>query len=98
MEGIDFKSGEIIYDEFHVDFSKTLLKQLDSLTEDLLQVKYADNYLLDLGWYPEYEANGKFVVQLIKDRKWNSPKYKACCKSQEGLMQILETAISFVSK
>lgn len=98
MDGIDFKSGEIIYDEFHVDFSKTLLEQLDSLTEDLLQVKYADNYLLDLGWYPEYEVDGKFVVQLIKDKNWNTPRYKACCKSQKELIQILETAISFISK
>lgn len=98
MEGMNFKLGEIIYDEFHVDFSKPLLEQLDSLTEDLLQVKYADNYLLDLGWYPEYEADGKFVVQIIKDRDWNTPKYKACCKSQEELMQILETAISLVCK
>ena len=98
MEGVDFKSGEIIYNEFHVDFSKSLLEQLDSLTEDLLQVKYADNYLLDLGWLPEYEADGSFVVQIIKDRDWNTPKYKAFCKSQEELMQVLETAISLVGK
>lgn len=98
MEKIDFKSGEIIYDEFHINFSKTFSEQLDSLTEDLLQVKYDDDYLLDLGWYPEYEANGKFVVQLIKGKNWNDTKYKASCRSQEELTAILETAIKSVSK
>ncbi len=98
MAGIDFKSGKIIYDEFHVDFTKSFLEQIDSLKEDLLQVKYTDDYLLDLGWYPEYKVDGKFVVQLIKDRNWDAPVYRACCKSQEQLRQILETAINFVSK
>lgn len=98
MNSVDFKSGEIIYDEFHIDFSKSFFEQIDSLTEDLLQVKYVDSYLLDLGWYPEYEVDGKFIVQLIKDGNWDAPKYKACCRSKKELMQILEIAVSFVSK
>ncbi|MGC4018598.1 MAG: hypothetical protein QM793_04785 [Muricomes sp.] len=94
MENIDFKSGEILYDEFHVDFSKTFSEQLDSLTEDLLQVKYGKGYLLDMGWYPEYEPDGRFVVQLIKSENWDEPEYRWNCRSQEELKEILEFAIN----
>lgn len=98
MNKIDFNSGKVIYDEFHIDFTKPFSEQLDSLTEDLLQVKYADDYLLDLGWYPEHEADGKFVVQVIKEGKWEEPQYRACCNSKEDLMHILKTAVSLVNK
>lgn len=94
MENIDFKSGEILYDEFHVDFSKTFSEQLDSLTEDLLQVKYGKGCLLDMGWYPEYEPDGRFVVQLIKSENWDEPEYRRNCRSQEELKEILEFAIN----
>ena len=36
MDNVNFKSREIVYDEFHIDFSKAFSEQLDSLTEDLL--------------------------------------------------------------
>ena len=96
MKGIDFQAGITVYDEFHIDFTKSFLEQLDSLKEDLLLVEYEDGYLLDLGWYPEYEADGKFVIQLIKDGRWAEPQYKASCRSQEDLLQILKKVIGLV--
>lgn len=98
MERVNFKSGEIIYNEFHIDFSKPFSEQLDSLVEDLMQVKYADGYLLDVGWYPEYDADGKIVIQLIKAENWSNPKYKYSCRSLDELKKSLETVINHVNK
>ncbi len=61
MNGIDLKSGELIFDEFNIDFSKSLSKQLDCLSEDLIQIKYSGGYLIDVGWYPEYQEKGNFI-------------------------------------
>ncbi len=44
-----FKSGKIVFNEFHIDFSVDFFKQLECLLEDLLQVSYAENILLDVG-------------------------------------------------
>lgn len=48
MDKVNFKSGDIIYDEFKVDFTKRYSEQKECLLEDLLQVKYAQEYLLDV--------------------------------------------------
>jgi len=49
LNDIDFDVGNIAYNEFHIDFDKNLCEQESSLTEDLLQVEYPNNYLIDLG-------------------------------------------------
>lgn len=65
MIGGNLKNGKFLYNEFHVNFTKDFSEQLESLKEDLLQVEF-DEYLVDVGWYPEYDPQGKFIVQLIK--------------------------------
>ena len=87
MDKVNFKSGDIIYDEFKVDFTKRYSEQKECLLEDLLQVKYAQEYLLDVGWYPEYESEGEFIVQ---------PIYKKSSKDEEELIQNLNNAVEII--
>ena len=96
MERINFKSGRIVYNEFFIDFTKTYLEQVDCLLEDLLQVEFPENYLLDVGWYPEYNSEGEFIVQVIKDYNWERPIYKRNCKNKETLTQSLKKAIGVI--
>lgn len=98
MDNINFKTGKIIYNEFHIDFSKPFSEQLDNLTEDLLQVKYTEGFLLDIGWYPEYEPNGQFIIQLIKGDTWDTPRYRKCCVKEIELRKYIERAIKLVSE
>ncbi|WP_340022992.1 hypothetical protein MHI24_28815 [Paenibacillus sp. FSL K6-1096] len=45
-----------------------------NFTEDLLQLKHSNyNILLDVGWYPEADPNGKYGLELIKDYNWSTP-------------------------
>ena len=96
MDKVNFKSGDIIYDEFKVDFTKRYSEQKECLLEDLLQVKYAQEYLLDVGWYPEYESEGEFIVQIIKKQNWEEPIYKKSSKDEEELIQNLNNAVAII--
>lgn len=93
MTTIDFKSGKIIYNEFHINFSLPFSEQEDCLTEDLLQVVYANGYMIDLGWYPENDESGKFILQLINNGDWEKPIYKKKSRSRAKLKKILLKAI-----
>lgn len=98
MKTIDFKSGRIIYNEFHFDFDLPFSAQEDSLNEDLLQVQYENGFLIDLGWYPEYDANGKFILQLIKNGNWKSPIYKEQSRTWKQLKESLLKAINIAEE
>lgn len=98
MKIFDFKSGMVIYDEFSIDFDKPLVEQIYSLNEDIYLVKYMDKYLLDLGWYPEHNINGYFVVQIIYEEQWNKPIYYAKCRSKLDLFYEMNKAILYVEK
>ena len=38
-----------------VDENTPIGKLADCLKEDLIQIKYKDEYLIDVGWYPEFD-------------------------------------------
>jgi hypothetical protein len=60
FENIDFKSGIVTHIEN--DFSQEYLR------EDMLQVIYPKDYLLDVGWY-----RTNFTVLIIKNCDWENP-------------------------
>ena len=95
---MDFGHGKITYWEFSVDFSKSFEDQLEYLTEDLVQVEYPGGYLVDIGWYPEYDADGEFIVQLIRLGNWGTPEYRCRTRTREGLQQGIETALAVMER
>lgn len=99
LNNIDFGVGSIVYNEFHIDFEKKLDEQEDSLTEDLLQVKYPNNYLIDLGWYPECNSKGNFVLNVIYNYDWEKPVLKkvVVC-NKELICDALFEAIQLVER
>lgn len=89
-----FYPGNVIYNTFNIDFDRPFIEQLDELNEDLVQVEYKENYLLDIGWYPECETKGKIIVQLIHNSQWEKPVLRKECITQElflkNLLEITE--------
>ena len=98
MQRIDLKSGKIKYNEFYIHFDIPFSEQLDSLLEDLVQIEYEDGYLIDLGWYPEFDAAGRFIVQLIKDYNWEKPIYIQKSRDVKQLKEILVNAINMIKR
>ena len=47
-----------------------------------------------MGWYPEFDLNGEFIVQLIKNGNWEKPVYiiktKNCSDLNNALLDVME--------
>jgi len=95
LHDIDFKDGNIIFDDFAINFFFPLLGQELTLKEDLLQVDYG-NYLLDIGWYPEFEINGKFIIQIISNFNWEKPIVKTKTKNLKSLKKAIKKAVDII--
>lgn len=70
----DFKGGRVLYDELSSVTEGSVALTWDSLKEDMLQVEYPENILLDVGWYPSFDPEGTFQVRVVKDFQWDVPE------------------------
>ncbi|MCB0111674.1 MAG: hypothetical protein KDE53_37380 [Caldilineaceae bacterium] len=89
---IEFAPGQVVYEEFIVEGEEPWTTQIDNLNEDLLQVVFPGNLLLDVGWYPEFDRQGQFQVRLIRDEQWDTPIFYAEVAQLELLRLVLEAA------
>lgn len=92
IEKIDF--GENIK-EVRIDFNLseeiTIDKQAYELKEDLIQIIYNNGYILDVGWYPEFDINGSFKTVIIRNYDWDKPIFSKTCNNLSSLhQQIIE--------
>ncbi|MDE7324779.1 MAG: hypothetical protein K2N63_00615 [Lachnospiraceae bacterium] len=61
------------------------------LCEDLLQLCCEkENLIIDLGWYPNYDANGNYILMLVKDYKWDWPLAQVSSKSKKEIVACIE--------
>ena len=45
---------------------------------------------LDLGWYPDGDPDGQFVLQAILNGDWNKPLLEFCSRSKDEIVRMLE--------
>ena len=98
IKDIDFKKGKITYNDFNIDSKIPFKNQEFSFKEDILQVNYPQGYLLDVGWYPEFNPKGKFTIYIIKNCDWSNPIAIKKTKSLETLKKILLEFIDLISE
>lgn len=90
---VDWGSGEVVsWDLDFLDQSKPLPEQSDGLTEDLAQVQYPGEVLLDVGWYPEFSETGKFAITVVRKSNWNEPLVEYSAATIDGLYSSLNAA------
>ena len=70
---LDFIQSNITYDELSLLEDSAIEDQVQILKEDMLQVEYPDGFLLDAGWFPSFDAKGRFQIKIIKNHDWDSP-------------------------
>jgi len=61
------------WDLDELDLQRDILAQLDLFKEDLAQVCYENRVCLNLGWYPEFQQHGRFVLMVAKSEDWENP-------------------------
>jgi hypothetical protein len=44
--------------------------QVEDLTQDMLTVRLQNGYFIDVGWYPEHDPKGRFLVRVFEGT-WN---------------------------
>ncbi|MBK4714727.1 MULTISPECIES: hypothetical protein [Tenebrionibacter/Tenebrionicola group] len=78
-----------------LDFLSTPQSQEFNLDEDLLQFKLDNETTIDIGWYPSFDANGRFVVQRIKNSDWENPeKYIEVKWDKSLLLEALKSVMN----
>ncbi|WEK08955.1 MAG: hypothetical protein P0Y51_28490 [Candidatus Pseudomonas colombiensis] len=97
MFDLNLLTGNIRFDDLSHLTDQPLTRQLDALKEDLLQVEYPGQLLLDVGWYPEFDKDGAFRVQVIKDQDWQQPLSSQQARSLAALRERLVQAQDLLS-
>lgn len=92
---INLRNGILVYDDFNIDFNIPLQDQILNLQEDLLQIQYGNNIILDVGWYPDLDPLGNFIIYIIKDFDWDYPLYKKVVKLKD-IAKELQKAIDLI--
>lgn len=97
FEEIDFGKGvNKKYIDFNVNKDIPLDKQIDWLKEDLVQVIYYNNYLIDIGWYPEFSEEGFFRIVIVKDYQWEDTILQKNCRDLNLLEEYLQECINII--
>ncbi|ANY70795.1 hypothetical protein BBD42_17320 [Paenibacillus sp. BIHB 4019] len=96
---MDFKSGDVILNDFDFNEGVALDQQIWSFKEDILQVRYDNKFVLDLGWYPEFNLDdGSFKLIIVEIDDWLNPLFIKRTKSLNEIYEYIKEAILFVEK
>lgn len=93
LKNIQLKNIENIYDDFKIDPAIPFEEQRLSFKEDIIQIVFINDYLVDVGWYPEFEPEGFFKINVIQNYNWFNPLFEKKCKDIEVLKKYLQEAI-----
>jgi hypothetical protein len=94
-ESIEWRSGKVTYwDLDSLDPGKPLSEQFDELKEDLAQVRFPGDVVLDVGWYPESSLDGSFSVRIVHDSDWDTLLFVEESASVAELLTCLPRAIA----
>jgi hypothetical protein len=82
----DWQTGRVVFWGLKaIDESRPLADQMEHLKEDLAQIEYPAGIVLDVGWYPEFDATGNFVVCVVQQGDWEQPLFQTSASTAEDL-------------
>ena len=91
----DLYPGNIAFSDLELDIDIPFEQQIDALKEDMLQVIFPFNLILDLGWYSIDTEKGCFQVRVIKEWDWENPIYYNESDNIIGLISIYRESLGF---
>lgn len=98
VKNINLFGGVIEYDDFFVNPDIPFEKQLHAYKEDMLQISFGKNFLIDVGYYPEMDPKGCFVVYAIQGYDWINPLVEIECRSLSELKKTIEETAALLSE
>lgn len=97
LRNVDLVIGKITYCDFEIKSDLPFEKQKWSFREDLIQINFDNKYLLDVGWYPELNEKGAFLVEVVKCFDWSNPIFEKRTKQLESLQGYIQQAADFIN-
>ena len=94
LKDINLKYGKILYLDIDIDIEKKFEEQQWSYKEDMLQIGFGENYIIDIGWSPDHEKKGNFILLVVKDFNWYEPIVEKKIKTFIDLKKNLENEIN----
>lgn len=70
FEKLIINNGEIRLNDCIFDSNANIEDICENLKEDLLQIELNNTYIIDVGWYPEFEIKGNFKIVVIENYDW----------------------------
>ncbi|KNH26734.1 hypothetical protein ACS77_13615 [Pseudomonas syringae] len=98
MIDLTFIKGKIVHDDLSPLKNIDPANQTDLLKEDMLQVEYPGEFLLDVGWYPSFDITGSFQIRAIKEYDWDTPLFFAKAKTTQLLIKKMMIAQNLINK
>lgn len=98
FKNINFEPGVVVYNSFDINTDVPLKEQIFSLKEDLFQVNYFDKYLIDVGWYPEFDEAGSFNICIVEIYNWSDLIFQKKCKDLNQLNQYMLESVNLINK
>lgn len=97
FKNFNFHPGHVTFDDFNIDINKSLSEQICSLKEDLFQVSFFnDKYIIDIGWTNDFDIDGRFRIEIIKDKDWNKPLFSKETVNTTELYQYAKSALELI--
>ena len=96
LNAINFRNGQITFDNLLWLTEQDFKEQKNFFGQDLLQVRYFEKYILDVGWYNISNIKGIFIVQVIKDMLWDNPLFIKRVSTLKELRRIIEICIKLI--
>ncbi|MBE6088438.1 MAG: hypothetical protein E7206_10430 [Clostridium beijerinckii] len=89
----NFKSGRVNFNNYDISPKDELIEENDNLTEDMLQIEFKNDTLLDVGWYLSI---GCFIVFVIQNCDWDKPLLRLEAHSYSELKSSLDRAMDLI--
>lgn len=97
FRGKDVAPGIIKLNDLILDPDVSLDDQLDELKEDLFHAVFPNDLVLDIGWYPEFEARGRFGVLLYRGCDTYDAVASRRCRSIPELKAIVAEMVAIAT-
>ena len=91
----DFSPGIVTFNDYDISIEDEINENNNNLTEDMLQVEFENNIILDVGWYSGIKC---FIVFVIKNYDWEKPLLRLESNSYIELKISLDKAMIFIRK
>jgi len=95
---LQWKSGVVTFwDLDELNLSESIESQVEILKEDLMQVQYGDT-VLDLGWHPDFNSQGQFLLSVVKSRDWENPIWQVRFRELSQLTPKLNQGVEIAER